>query len=303
MRVAGLFTVPATDRWASRIQASAVNWTSSANASYEFWEQIPLSEYEELFRAVSSRGYDLIIGDVFSAERLARQLVNSFPQQAYLMGSSFPPQIGHPYFATYRENFIQDASYLTGMIAGALTQTNVLGLVGGYPTAATNRLMNAYLAGAREINPNVLAFVDFLDEWSNVARARSLADSQIENGTDILYADRQGVADVAQDRGVLTVGVVASGGASHPDTEITAAVWHFEPTTHAALSLIRIGRFRTADYSLYSKLEHYGCSIAPLRGFQSSIDSDILELLATRELELRSGRSFVANNEEYPRES
>ncbi|MCY4543104.1 MAG: BMP family ABC transporter substrate-binding protein [Rhodobacteraceae bacterium] len=302
-RVAGLFTVPATDRWANRIHASAVNWTASSNASYEFWEQIPPSDYEEVFRAVSARGYDLIIGDIFSTEKLARELAINFPQQAYLMGSSFLPPTGHPYFATYQENFIQDASYLTGMVAGGMTQTNILGLIGGYSTAATNRLMNAYLAGAREVNPNVDAFVDFLDEWSNVERARALAESQIENGADILYADRQGVAEAAREKGALSIGVLASSGASYADTEITAAVWHFEPTIHAALSLVSVGRFRTADYSAYSRLQYYGCSLAPLREFQSQLDEEALELVATREFELRTGISLVANNEEYPRES
>ncbi len=300
LRVAGLFTVPSADRWASQIQSTAPGWASVANAAYEYWDNISPQDFGQVFQAVSAREYDLIIGDVFSAEQEARKLVDSFPTQAYLMGSAYPPLTNHPFFGTYRENYVQDAAYLAGMVAGAVTQSNVVGLVGAFPNPPTNRLMNAFLYGAREINPNIFGQVDFLNEWSNPELARQKALSQIEGGADILLADRRGVAAAASEMNVLTVGVIASEREAFPDTEITSIRWHFEPTILTALNRIRQNSFRSEDYSMFSRLEHHGCSLASLGKFQARIPDQILETIARREFELRQGSFTVANNENIP---
>jgi basic membrane protein A and related proteins len=66
------------------------------------------------------------------------------------MGSSFGPS--QPNFAVF-DNFIHEPSYLTGMIAGAATESNIIGMVGGYAIPEVNRLMHAFMDGAREVNP------------------------------------------------------------------------------------------------------------------------------------------------------
>ena len=62
------------------------------------------------------------------------------------MGSSFGPQ--EPNFAVF-DNYIQECSYLTGLVAGSLTKSNLIGMVGGYPIPEVNRLMHAFMAGAK----------------------------------------------------------------------------------------------------------------------------------------------------------
>ena len=51
------------------------------------------------------------------------------------------------------DNYIQEPAYLSGMIAGGMTKSNQIGMVGGFPIPEVNRLMNAFMAGAREVNP------------------------------------------------------------------------------------------------------------------------------------------------------
>ena len=60
------------------------------------------------------------------------------------MGSSFGPQ--EPNFSVF-DNYIQECSYLTGLVAGKLTKSNQIGMVGGFPIPEVNRLMHAFMAG------------------------------------------------------------------------------------------------------------------------------------------------------------
>ena len=53
------------------------------------------------------------------------------------------------------DNYIQQASYLTGIVAGEKTESNIIGMVGGYPIPEVNRLMHAFMEGARSVNPDV----------------------------------------------------------------------------------------------------------------------------------------------------
>ena len=62
------------------------------------------------------------------------------------MGSSFGPS--KPNLAVF-DSFIHEPSYLTGLIAGKVTKSNTIGMVGGYAIPEVNRLMNAFMDGAR----------------------------------------------------------------------------------------------------------------------------------------------------------
>ncbi|MEZ5824500.1 MAG: BMP family ABC transporter substrate-binding protein [Geminicoccaceae bacterium] len=59
-----------------------------------------------------------------------RQVAQDYPETAFLMGSSFEPQ--DPNFSVF-DNYIQECSYLTGLVAGAKTGSGVIGMIGGYP--------------------------------------------------------------------------------------------------------------------------------------------------------------------------
>src|SRR5580765_5686831 len=121
------------------------------------------------------------------------------------MGSSFGPQAKN--YSVF-DNYIQDASYLTGLIAGGITKSGVIGMVGGYPISEVNRLMHAFKAGALETRPDAKFMVTFIASWFDPPKAKEAAFAQIDAGADVLYAERFGVTDAAKERGVLAIGNV-----------------------------------------------------------------------------------------------
>lgn len=147
VKVAGVYTVPVEQQWVSRIirrlkQRKRRGWWTIPIARTPPTPTIRVccGEYAE-------QGYKLIVGEIFGAEQEAREVVGDYPDVAFLLGSSFPPDEAYRTFSVF-DNFIQDASYLSGIIAGAMTKGNI-GMVGGFPIPKVNRLMNAFMAGAR----------------------------------------------------------------------------------------------------------------------------------------------------------
>jgi len=80
-------------------------------------------------------------------------------------------------------------------------------MVGGYPIPEVNRLMHAFMEGAKEINPKVKFTVSFIGSWFDPPKAKEAAFAMIDKGADVLYAERFGVSDAAKEKGKLAIGV------------------------------------------------------------------------------------------------
>jgi basic membrane lipoprotein Med (substrate-binding protein (PBP1-ABC) superfamily) len=242
-------------------------------------------------REYAEAGNQLIVGEAFGVEQAAREVSLDYPDTAFLMGSSLPPDPNYRNFSVF-DNYIQDASYLTGIIAGAMTKTGRIGVVGGFPIPEVNRLIHAFMAGVRERNLNANFQVAFIGSWFDPPKAKETAFAQIEAGADIMYAERFGVSDAAKERGVLAIGNVIDTQPEYPDTVVASALWHFEPTLDAAVKAVGAGIFEAADYGVYSFMKNGGCSLAPLGTFEGKVPEDAMTLVAEREAAIKDG-SFV----------
>ena len=151
-----------------------------------------------MLREYAEAGTDLIVGEAFGISREARKVADDYPGVAFLMGDPFEPHGEN--FAVF-DNYIHEPCYLMGMIAGSMTTSNRIGMVGGYPIGEVNRLFNAFMAGARETNPEVEFKVTFIGSWFDPPKAKEAAFAQVEAGVDVLYAERGGRRDAAREKG------------------------------------------------------------------------------------------------------
>ncbi|WP_127598961.1 BMP family protein [Nitratireductor alexandrii] len=302
VKVAAIYTVPVEQQWVSRIHKAANAAKDRGDIDYVFSENVSNSDYERVMREYCEAGHQLVIGEVFGVEDAARTVAADYPDTAFLMGSSFKPDDAHPNFAVF-DNYIQDASYLTGIIAGALTKSKNIGMVGGFPIPEVNRLMHAFMAGAREMAPDITFQVAFIGSWFDPPKAKETAFAQIDAGADILYAERFGVSDAAQERKLLAIGNVIDTQADYPETVVASALWHFEPTLDKAIAEVKGGSFKADDYGIYSFMKHGGCSLAPLGTFEGKVPDEVMAKVAETEKAIRDGSFTVEINDEEPKSS
>lgn len=302
IKTAGVYTVPVEQQWVSRIHKAALTAQERGDITYTFSENVSNTDYARVLREYAEAGTKLIIGEVFGAEQEAREVAAEYPDVAFLMGSSFKEDAGLPNFAVF-DNYIQDASYLSGLIAGAMSESGNIGMVGGFPIPEVNRLMHAFMAGARETNPDVSFQVSFIGSWFDPPKAKETAFAMIENGADMLYAERFGVSDAAKEKSVLAIGNVIDTQADYPDTVVASAIWHFEPTLDKAIAEVQAGSFAAADYGVYSFMKEGGTSLAPLGTFDGKVPATVMDLVTQREAEIKSGAFTVEINDAEPKSS
>lgn len=257
-KVAAIWTVPVEQQWASRLHNALMAADERGDIDYVYSENITNTDYERVMREYAEQGVSLIVGEAFGVEQPARAVASEYPEISFLMGSSLPP--AEPNFATF-DNFIHEPSYLTGIVAGLKTESNQIGMVGGYAIPEVNRLMNAFKAGALSVNPDVKFSVSFINSWYDPPKAKEAAFAMVDAGADILYAERFGVSDAAKERGILAIGNVIDTSADYPGTILASALWHGEPMIDKAIADVKAGSFTASDYGVYAFMEYGGSSV------------------------------------------
>lgn len=295
IKVAAIYTVPVEQQWVSRIDKALKAAQERGEITYTFSENVANTDYERVMREYAEQGMDLVVGEAFAVERAARKVAAEYPETGFLMGSSFGP--AQPNFAVF-DNWIHEPSYLSGMIAGATTKSNVIGMVGGYAIPEVNRLMNAFMEGALTVNPDVKFLVTFINSWYDPPKAKESAFAMIDKGADILYAERFGVSDAAKEKGILAIGNVIDTSADYPGTILSSALWHMEPTVDRAIAAIVGDSFEPADYGPFSFMSYGGGSFLV---DESLAPADAVTAAKEKQQEILDGLFRVNVNDSEPK--
>lgn len=294
IKVAAIYTLPVEQQWISRIHKALNTAAERGDIEYSFSENVANTDYERVMREYAEQGAKLVVGEVFGLERAARKVAKDYPDTAFLMGSSFGAVA--PNFSVF-DNWIHEPSYLTGMVAGSATKSNVIGMVGGYAIPEVNRLMHAFMDGARATNPDVKFIVNFIDSWYDPPKAKESAFAMMDAGADIMYAERFGVSDAAVERGVKAIGNVIDTSGDYPGTIMASALWHMEATIDKAIANVAAGNFEAADYGQYSFMAYGGGSLVL---DESLVSADVVTAVKAKETEILDGLFRVNVNDARP---
>jgi len=190
-----------------------------------------------------------------------------------------------------------------GIIAGTMTKTNKIGMVGGYPIGEVNRLFHAFMDGARSVNPKVEFKVSFIGSWYDPPKAKEFAYAQVEAGVDVLYAERAGVVDAAREKGIIAFGNVNDMNKEENGTDVvvTSALWHMESAINHAISLVKAGQFKAEEYHNWTMMQKGGASLAPYYEFDSKIPASAKAKVEEVAKQIMAGQFTVNINDDQPK--
>jgi basic membrane lipoprotein Med (substrate-binding protein (PBP1-ABC) superfamily) len=297
LRVAAVFETPIEEPWVNQIHVALLKAQDEAGIEYVWSESVKAADFERVLREYAEGGYQLIMGDAFGAERIARRAARAYPDVAFVFGSGIGP--ADPNFGVF-DNWIHEPAYLSGMIAGRMTESNLLGVVAAMPIPEVNRLSNAFCAGAKELNPDVKCRYAFIGSFFDPPKAKEAALAMIEAGADVLYAERFGVIEAAAERGVLAISNMSDQAELGPDTVITGPVWDMWPTVEHVITLVKADVFTAQDFGGFSFMGKGGSYLAPYHAWEEKLPADIKELVATRTEEILAGTFRVEIDESVP---
>jgi len=299
LKVFGAFATPIEEPWDGVIHAALNKAKDDGKIEYEYTENIGYSgDMERILREVAEQKKpDVIFGDAFGNEEAVRRVAKDFPAIAFVFGSGLGPS--DPNLSVF-DNWIHEPAYLSGMLAGGLTKTGTIGVVGGYPVPEVNRLVNAFIRGAKEVNPEAKVLVTFINSWFDPAAAKEAALAQIDSGADVLFAERFGVIEAAKEKGLFAFGNMSDQNELAPDLVVSSPVWNMGPTVDYVLNQVKAKAYTAQDLKDFSMVAKGGASLAPFHATESKIPADLLKLVKDKEEQIKSGLFRVDIDENQP---
>jgi basic membrane lipoprotein Med (substrate-binding protein (PBP1-ABC) superfamily) len=299
LNVFAAFATPIEEPWDGVIHAALTKAQEAGLINYEWQDDIGYSgDMEVVLREVAEDKQPAVIfGDAFGNEEAVRRVAKDYPDIAFVFGSGLGPS--EPNVSVF-DNWIHEPAYLSGLLAGSLSKSGKIGVVGGYPVPEVNRIVNAFIQGVQEANPKAEILVTFLNSWFDPAAAKDAALAQVDAGADVLFAERFGVIDAAQEKGLLAFGNMSDQNELAPDTVVSGPVWNMTPTVEYVIKQVAGGTYTAQDLKDFSMMGKGGAMLAPLHDFEDKIDASILEMVMKREQEISDGLFRVDINEETP---
>ena len=148
------------------------------------------AEQEEALRTYAIQGYNLVFGHGFEFQGPAERVSIDYPSVVFIITSGERVQ-GNVAPLIFR---LSEASYLAGMVAGGLTKTGTIGFVGGVELPPVRDASEAWVAGARAVNPQVQSRTSYLNNWDDAALGREAARALIRVGADMLHHNADAAA-------------------------------------------------------------------------------------------------------------
>jgi len=139
-------------------------------------------------RQYASKKFDLIICHGAQYKNLVLEMANEFPGTSFVFGTS--GDIGPKNVFTYMPES-EETGYLNGIIAGMVTKSNVIGVVGPVDGGDAARYDRGFVLGAKAANPKVDVKVAHTGSFSDFVKAGELAQTHIKAGADFLTGSSQ----------------------------------------------------------------------------------------------------------------
>ena len=193
-----------------------------------FVESVPeAADAERVFRDMVSQGNKLIFGTTFGYMEPMMKVAADHKDVKFEHATGYKQTEN---MRTY-DSRTYEGAYMAGVIAGKMTKSNTLGVVGSIPIPEVIRNINSFTLGAQSVNPKVKTKVVWVNEWFAPPKETEAAQSLINAGADVLFqnTDSSAVLKTAATNKKLAFGWDSDMSAYAPDAHLASAVIHWAP--------------------------------------------------------------------------
>ncbi len=199
------------------------------NVETVYQESVPENpaDAERVIRQFAQDGAKVIFTTSFGYMDPTINVAKDFPDTVFVHISGFKTaeNVGTGF------GKIEEPRYVSGLIAGQMTETNKIGYVAAFPIPEVIRGINAFTLGVREANPEATVQVVWTNTWFDPQKERQAGEALLDGGADVIaqHQDTAGPQQAAEDRGLYGVGYNADMAPLAPDAVLTSAVWNWGP--------------------------------------------------------------------------
>jgi basic membrane protein A len=241
---------------------------------------------EPILEYFAKNNYDLIFATSYGYMDPVIKIAKMYPDVIFMHCSGFKRSEN---VGTYFGRMYQPR-YLTGMVAGAMTKSNLIGYVAAYPIPEVIRGINAFTLGVKSENPDAEVHVMWSKTWYDPIKEKSVAKALLDKGVDVItqHQDSPAIQVAAQKRNVYSIGYNTDMSKFAPRAHLTASIWNWKIIYKYIVDQVRGGTWKSQN--IWWGMEKGVVDIAPISNL---VPKNIREKVQAKRQELIKGQFFV----------
>jgi len=249
-----------------------------------FVESVPEgADAERILTQFARDGYKVIFATSFGYMDAVINVAKRFPDVRFEHCSGFKTA---PNASTYFGR-IYEARYLSGIVAGKMTKSSLIGYVAAHPIPEVIRGINAFTMGARSVNPGAKVRVVWTNTWYNPASEKEAAKALLDSGCDVIaqHQDTPGPMQAAEERGKYGISYNSPMMQFAPKAVLTGPVWNWGPYYVKRVKAAMDGTWKTGQY--WGPMADGIVDLAP---FNKAVPADVVKLVNAKKRDIVRGR-------------
>lgn len=288
MKVGFIYISPIGDEGWSYAHDQARKFLSTLpGVTTSYVESVPEGQdAERIIQNMARKQYDVIFATSFGYMDSMLKVAGEFPKSTFMHCSGYKTA---PNMSNYFGRIYQ-ARYLTGLVAGSMTESGIIGYVAAFPLPEVIRGINAFTLGVRAVNPKAEVQVVWTRSWYDPAMEKNTAKSLISGGADVIaqHQDSSGPQEAAQERGAYSIGYNTDMSRIAPKAHMTSAIWSWNTVYQNVVEQVRAGTWENGSF--WYGMETGVVDIAP---YGPMVPQKVRDLADKAKADIKSGKFVV----------
>ncbi len=285
-RVAFVYVAPVGDlgwSWSHDAARQEIEEEFGDAVETSFIENVPEGpEAERVIRDYAQQGYDLIFTTSFGYMDPTATVAEEFPDTwfVHISGYHTADNMSNVFGRMYQSR------YLSGLVAGSATESNIIGYVAAFPIPEVIRGINAFTLGVREANPDAEVRVVWTNTWFGPPEEKEAAEALLAAGADVIaqHQDTTEPQKAAADAGAVSIGYNSDMASFVGDTVLTSPVWNWGVKYIDIVQQVMDGTYAPESY--WGGLTENLVDLAP---FSERVPEDVVSLVEEQRELIMSG--------------
>ena len=253
------------------------------NLQVIYKENVPTDEAcMAVMEDLIGEGCEIIICNSYDYGEWALQVAENNPNIYFFHASGIKQSKN---LATYFGRIYQ-MRYLSGIVAGMQTEKDEIGYVAAFPISEVNRGINAFTLGVRAVNPDAVVHVEWCNSWTDDEAAGVAAEKLFAYDVDVIamHTDSIRALELAEERGIWSIGYNVDNQENFPDTFLTAPIWQWQNYYEPYILKCLQGKFKEENY-----WEGTSTGVVDLAELSDEVKPGVAEKVAEAKEKLESG--------------
>ena len=247
-----------------------------------FVESVTENDVERVLRQLVNNNHRLIFTTSFGFMNPTLKVAKISPETHFqhATGYKLADNVGVYHARAY------EARYLSGIVAGKMTKTNIAGFIASFPIPEVIRGINAFTLGMRSVNPDAEVKVIWISSWYDPGKERDASDVLITQNADIInqFTDSAAPTQAAQEKGVYSISVGSDRSKYGPDAHLTSVVYNWGDFYSKTAQAVLDGKWQSQN--IWGGLKDNMIALAPLH---ASVPAEVAEMVKAATTKIKNG--------------